>query len=293
MSKTKLSSPKIIARDYKGKPLRSFVDIKSQKDQGLEVNPPLNPKMGNLDEPKFLDPSFSPRKRKKRFKMKKVVKSPQSTSLISWPKTSSGSLVGGPWPSPPLDAPSPESLGSLDWWAQASLGGSSAFLLLLESLLSGQGHKASKDWVQFARLYREWERLYSEGSLTSAPTLNQVSHALGTSDSSLISYLQFGISSLSLAQAQVRLAMALPSVVAASAASAANIESGFQDRKLLMEASGLLTKSGPSVVINNSNNQTIAPAAVAPQALQNLADMIDSQIRDVEGEVLEGDFQDV
>lgn len=271
-----------LARTPEGTPLRDYTSIHDRRKQGLPVAPPLTPEVSLEPNPlEFQDPKRGPSPRRKRSP-KTLGASPEA-SLILWPTSESGSISGGPWPSPPIEAPAPESLGSLDWWAQASLGSSEEAIRLLESLISGQGLKAPQNLVRVAKIFREWQRQYSLGQLTQPPTLNQACQALGQNPSQIISFLQSGISSLALMQSQVRLALGTPRVVAAAVAAATDPAAGFQDRKLIFEATGLITKgSGPAVVINNSNNQIASPLATAPAILQNISDMIDADVREAE-----------
>lgn len=286
ISRRELPSHPILARTQDGLPIQSFVDAKEITLEGQPLAPPLNPKA-----PAATNRQLSQEK-DNRGTMSKPSTSRSAQGLIPWPVNSAGNLVGGPWPEPPADAPPPESLGSLDWWSTASLGSSNEAIKLLESLLSGQGSKAQAPLVRLAKLWRQWELDFTSGSIPYPPTLNQAAQALSLNPAQVISFLQSGISALALAQSQVRLALGMPQVVAAAVASATDNENGFQDRKLLFEASGLITKSGgPAVVINNSNTQTTQPLATTPAILQKLSDAIDADIR--EAEAVDGDFQDV
>ena len=286
ISRRELPSHPILARTQDGFPIQSFVDAKEITREGQPLAPPLNPKA-----PVATNRQLNQEK-DNRGTMSKPSTPRSAQGLIPWPVNSAGNLVGGPWPEPPADAPPPESLGSLDWWSTASLGSSNEAIKLLESLLSGQGSKAPAHLVRLAKLWRQWELDFTSGSIPYPPTLNQAAQALSLSPAQVISFLQSGISALALAQSQVRLALGMPQVVAAAVASATDNENGFQDRKLLFEASGLITKSGgPAVVIHNSNTQTTQPLATTPAILQKLSDAIDADIR--EAEAVDGDFQDV
>lgn len=275
----------VVARDGRGRPVRNVTDILPGLASGQGLGPPIHPEALPLAKPPAVaDPKNLPRRRRPR-------PAPAPQGLIPWPQNASGALVGGPWPAPPVSAPAPESLGSADWWATASVGSSEEAIRLLESLISGQGAKAPQQWIRVARLWREWQRQLVIGELDREPTLNQVLEALAIPTPTLISYLQSGITALAVAQSQVRLALGLPKVVSAAVASATDIENGFQDRRLLFDASGLTTKGGPAVVINNSNQQTVAPVATAPAVLQNLANMIDADVR--EAEAIDVEVEDV
>ena len=278
--------PPPLARTPDGNPLRDYTSIHERRQRNLPVAPPLTPEISLKPNPlEFQDP-----KRQKRPRRRLRSETPVE-GLIPWPIAETGAISGGPWPPPPAEALAPESLGSLDWWAQASLGSSEEAIRLLESLISGQGLKAPQNLVKVAKIFREWQRQYSLGQLTKPPTLNQACQALGQNPTQIISFLQSGISSLALMQSQVRLALGTPRVVAAAVAAATDPAAGFQDRKLIFEATGLITKgSGPAVVINNSNNQIASPLATAPAILQNISDMIDADVR--EAEAIDAEIED-
>lgn len=276
--------PPPLARTPDGTPLRDYTAIHERRQRNLPVAPPLTPEVSlEPNQLEFQDPKLQKRPRHRRSR--------PVEGLIPWPIAETGAISGGPWPSPPAEALAPEALGSLDWWAQASLGSSEEAIRLLESLISGQGLKAPQNLVRVAKIFREWQRQYSLGQLSQPPTLNQACQALGQNPTQIISFLQSGISSLALMQSQVRLALGTPRVVAAAVAAATDPATGFQDRKLIFEATGLITKgSGPAVVINNSNNQIASPLATAPAILQNISDMIDADVR--EAEAIDAEIED-
>lgn len=290
ISRRELPRHPILARTSDGYPIQAYSDAKRLTLEGQTLAPPLHPKSPAVNRREVTMEKDNKLTRVKKPRPKAAARQ----ALIPWPTNSLGNILGGPWPSPPADAPPPESLGSLDWWSTASLGSSEEAIRLLESLISGQGPKAPAPLVRLAKLWRQWELDFSSGSIPQPPTLNQAAQALALAPAQVISFLQSGISALALAQSQVRLALGMPQVVAAAVASATDNENGFQDRKLLFEASGLITKAGgPAVVINNSNTQTTQPLATTPAVLQNLADAIDADIREAESEAIDGDFEDV
>ena len=294
MKKFHSSDPneKVLGRSPDGDPITSYREAKELETGGVQLHPPIGPttppplRRREVERP--------PRKFRHRTGMSRSAQT-SGLSLISWPTTKSGSLIGGPWPSPPhpSQVPPPETLGSASWWATSTLGSEEQLILLAESLISGQGSRADSRWIKLCQLYREWERLYNLGDIPQLPSLNALIQTLDLPLGDLIPFLQSGIRHLSLSTAQVRLAVAAPQVVEAALRGAYDVESGFQDRKLLFEALGLTTRS-PLVAVNNSNSQTVVatgqPIAAQPKALQKLTNAIDIDMREseaVEGEIVE------
>lgn len=273
---------KVLARSPSGEPVTSYRELKELETSGLPLHPPISP----TDLPALSRKSVE-RKPGRIQKWNRPSSTRSSLGLIAWPTTRSGSLVGGPWPAPPhpSQVPPPESLGSASWWATSTLGSEEQLILMVESLISGQGSRADSRWIRLCQLYREWERLYNLGDLPQLPSLNALIHTLELPLGELIPFLQSGIRNLSLSTAQVRLAVAAPQVVEASLRGAYDVENGFQDRKLLFEALGLTTRS-PLVAVNNSNSQTVIatgqPVAAQPKALQKLSNAIDFDMREAE-----------
>lgn len=264
----------VLGRAEDGTPLTTYRELQEAHEQGNLVHPPINPDSGTHPSPSRELPART------------SIRSPKAPSDPGfWPRTRTGRVVGGPWPSPPSDAPTPETPGSGSWWATTTLGSEQALVSLVESLISGQGLRADRRWVQISRLYREWERGYEAGELPFPSSLNQVLHALDIPASDLVPFIQQGINQLAQSAAQVRMALGAGKIVDAAVQSASDIENGFQDRKLLFEALGLTTR-GPLVQVNQANNNTnniaMAPVAAQPKVLQHLTDVIDAEIREVE-----------
>ena len=263
----------VLGRGADGQPLTTYLEVQTALATGEEVSPPIHPLSGKLERP---DPT--PRGVRSGRRGRGAM-APTREAL--------------PFPAP-VPAPPPETPGSASWWATTTLGSEGRVIDTLEAIISGQGTRADRRWVQLTELFRHWEQQFLSGALPYPPTLNQAVATLSIPIDALIPFLQTNLTRLALTGAQVRMAMGADKLVGTALQSANDIENGFQDRKLLFEALGLTFRS-PLVQVNQANTTNIstAPVAAQPKALRNLSNTLDASIREAEGEIIDAEVVDV
>lgn len=187
-----------------------------------------------------------------------------------------------------LDAPPPETPGSVAWVAEAVFGGQRQFEDMLQSIVVGQGERGDYKWRQLVSLilkYRETNEPYN---------LNQLCLTSGISASEMLSFVGSGVREVQIAMTSLKASLAAPEVVDYALMAARDVEYGHKDRAMLLEMAGAKAGSGGGVNVNV--NQQVALKGgkedlIAPlRQFKGVAEEIDSSVRDnvVEGEIIDG-----
>lgn len=147
-------------------------------------------------------------------------------------------------------------VGTLDWIASAAYGGRDQMMELAWSLVSAQGRDADQRWRDFINLWLLWEDRRVEGVIEAheVPTLNQIAVALKLPVAEFVEWLATGIGEMTRLVARHRLAIETDGVVEAAVAYA-KMPDGHQDRKMLLQATGIVPSGGGGV--NVSVNQQV------------------------------------
>lgn len=156
------------------------------------------------------------------------------------------------YPPLPLKAPSEFVVGSLEWVASAAYGGKDQMMELAWSLAASQGPDCRADFREFIDAWLHYEEQYNEGKLEARATLNQVALALkgkfGAAE--FVEWLARGISHMCNLVARQKLALETEGIVQ-MAVEVAKTPDGHRDRKMLLEATGIV-QSGPAIQIQNN-----------------------------------------
>ncbi len=156
------------------------------------------------------------------------------------------------YPPLPLKAPGEFVVGSLEWVASAAYGGKDQMMELAWSLAASQGPECRADFREFIDAWLHYEEQHREGKLETRATLNQVALALkgkfGAAE--FVEWLARGISHMCNLVARQQLALETQGIVA-MAVEVARTPEGHRDRKMLLEAQGIVS-TGPAIQIQNT-----------------------------------------
>jgi len=182
------------------------------------------------------------------------------SNIINYPITKEGKIVskhqGLTKMKPRLDAPPANQPGSVDWTMTHLFGSTDSAMEMIESLVAGQGDNAEEKWVKVVILYRQWEMDYKDGKLDNPPTLNAVAHSLGFDSRDFITQLQTGIKLMMTSMVHTQAALAAPKVMQAVLARSQTID-GTKDSELALKIAGVIESGGPSIQINNTNQNAV------------------------------------
>lgn len=185
-----------------------------------------------------------------------------------------------------LEAPPPETPGSVAWVAEAVFGGQRQFEDMLQAIVVGQGAQGEHRWRDLVSVIL---RLRDSGT---DYNLNQLCLTLGISASELLSFVGQGVQEVQKGIAVMKASLAAPQVIAWSTAAAADLESGTKDREMLLKIAGVIPeKSGVNVNVNQQVGVKIGKEELlAPlRQFNGVATEIDSVLRDaVDGEIVDG-----
>ena len=145
-------------------------------------------------------------------------------------------------------------VGSLDWIATAAYGGREKMMELAWSLLAAEGQAADRRWRDMINLWLQWEERWKRGEMEYRPTLNQVVVALRLPVAEFVEWLAAGIGAISQLVARQKMAMELEGVIEATV-EYAKMPEGHQDRKMLLQAQGVVPTGGG---VNVNVNQQVA-----------------------------------
>ena len=184
-----------------------------------------------------------------------------------------------------LDAPPPETPGSVAWVAEAVFGGQRQFEDMLQSIVVGQGAQGDHRWRELMSVIL---RLRDSGT---DYNLNQLCSTLGLSASELLSFVGQGVQEVQKGIAAMKASLKAPEVIDWALVAAQDPENGTKDRQMLLTIAGVLQDKGG---VNVNVNQQVAMKVgkeelLAPlRQFSGVATEIDSALRDVvDGEVID------
>ena len=184
-----------------------------------------------------------------------------------------------------LDAPPPETPGSVAWVAEAVFGGQRQFEDMLQSIVVGQGAQGDHRWRELMSVIL---RLRDSGT---DYNLNQLCSTLGLSASELLSFVGQGVQEVQKGIAAMKASLKAPEVIDWTLMAAQDPENGTKDRQMLLTIAGVLQDKGG---VNVNVNQQVAMKVgkeelLAPlRQFSGVATEIDSALRDVvDGEVID------
>lgn len=192
-----------------------------------------------------------------------------------------------PLPAIQLDAPPPETPGSVAWVAEAVFGGQRQFEDMLQSIVVGQGAEGDYRWRQLVSTIlklRETNQPYN---------LNQLCQSLQIPAGMLLAFIGSAVREIQVSIAQMQASLAAPDVVGYALMAARDIEYGHKDRAMLLEMAGAKQGSGGGVNVNVQQNVAMKVGKedlIAPlRQFKGVAEEIDSSVRDniIEGEIVE------
>lgn len=192
-----------------------------------------------------------------------------------------------PLPAIQLDAPPPETPGSVAWVAEAVFGGQRQFEDMLQSIVVGQGAAGDHRWRQLVSSlirYREAGTNYN---------LNQVCLALGIPTGELLAFVGSGVREVQNALVGMQASLAASEVIQYSLMASRDVEYGFKDRQMILEIAGAKAGSGGGVNVNVQQNVAVKVGKedlIAPlRQFKGVAEEIDNTVR---GEVVDGELID-
>lgn len=184
-----------------------------------------------------------------------------------------------------LDAPPPETPGSVAWVAEAVFGGQRQFEDMLQSIVVGQGAQGDHRWRELMSVIL---RLRDSGT---DYNLNQLCSTLGLSASELLSFVGQGVQEVQKGIAAMKASLKAPEVIDWALVAAQDPENGTKDRQMLLTIAGVLQDKGG---VNVNVNQQVAMKVgkeelLAPlRQFNGVATEIDSALRDVvDAEIVE------
>ena len=184
-----------------------------------------------------------------------------------------------------LEAPPPETPGSVAWVAEAVFGGQCQFENMLQAIVVGQGAQGDHRWRDLVSVIL---RLRDSGT---DYNLNQLCLTLNLSASELLSFVGQGVQEVQKGIAVMKASLKAPEVIDWAVAAAQDPESGTKDRQMLLTIAGVLQdKGGVNVNVNQQVGVKIGKEELlAPlRQFNGVATEIDSVLRDaVDGEVVE------
>lgn len=192
-----------------------------------------------------------------------------------------------PLPQIQLDAPPPETPGSVAWVAEAVFGGQRAFEDMLQSIVVGQGDKGDHRWRQLVSIIL---KLRDTGE---AYNLNQLCQSINLPAEELLHFVGSGVAQVHRAMVGIKASLVAPEILDYAVMAARDVEYGHKDRAMLLEMAGAKVSGGGGVNVNV--NQQVALKVgkedlIAPlRQFKGVAEEIDSSVRDniVEGEIIE------
>jgi hypothetical protein len=196
-----------------------------------------------------------------------------------------------PLPAIQLDAPPPETPGSVAWVAEAVFGGQRQFEDMLQSIVVGQGANGDYKWRQ---LVSSILKLRESGTKYN---LNQLCQSLEIPAGTLLAFIGSAVREVQAGIAQLTASLAAPEVVSYALMAARDVEYGHKDRAMLLEMAGAKAGSGGGVNVNVQQNVAVKVGKedlIAPlRQFKGVAEEIDSSVRSqdnvVEGEIVDGD----
>lgn len=185
-----------------------------------------------------------------------------------------------------LEAPPPETPGSVAWVAEAVFGGQRQFEDMLQAIVVGQGAQGDHRWRDLVSVIL---RLRDSGT---DYNLNQLCLTLGLSSSELLSFVGQGVQEVQKGIAVMKASLKAPEVIDWAVAAAQDPESGTKDRQMLLTIAGVLQdKGGVNVNVNQQVGVKIGKEELLAPLRQfyGVATEIDSVLRDaVDGEIVDG-----
>lgn len=191
-----------------------------------------------------------------------------------------------PLPQIQLDAPPPETPGSVAWVAEAVFGGQRQFEDMLQSIVVGQGAAGDYKWRQLVSTILKLRDTGKEYNL------NQLCLTLGLSGQELLSFVGTGVREIQANIAGMKASLIAPEIVDYAAMAARDVEYGHKDRAMLLEMAGAKAGSGGGVNVNVQQNVALKVGKedlIAPlRQFKGVAEEIDSSVREVvDGEIVE------
>lgn len=184
-----------------------------------------------------------------------------------------------------LEAPPPETPGSVAWVAEAVFGGQRQFEDMLQSIVVGQGAQGDHRWRDLVSVIL---RLRDSGT---DYNLNQLCSTLGLSASELLSFVGQGVQEVQKGIAAMKASLKAPEVIDWALMAAQDPENGTKDRQMLLTIAGVLQdKGGVNVNVNQQVGVKIGKEELlAPlRQFNGVATEIDSALRDVvDAEIVE------
>lgn len=184
-----------------------------------------------------------------------------------------------------LEAPPPETPGSVAWVAEAVFGGQRQFEDMLQAIVVGQGAQGDHRWRELMSVIL---RLRDSGT---DYNLNQLCLTLGLSASELLSFVGQGVQEVQKGIAAMKASLKAPEVIDWALMAAQDPENGTKDRQMLLTIAGVLQdKGGVNVNVNQQVGVKVGKEELlAPlRQFNGVTTEIDSALRDaVDGEVVE------
>lgn len=202
------------------------------------------------------------------------------------------------YPPLPVKAPGEFVVGSLEWVASAAYGGKDQMMELAWSLAASQGGECRAEFREFIDAWLHYEQQYKDGLLEARATLNQIAVALKGkfSAAEFVEWLARGVSHMCNLVARQKLALETDGIIQ-MATQMAKTPDGFRDRKMLLEATGIVS-SGPAIQIQNNQvavgkvqmgarerEEMKTPLLKFRQTIEGVDDAVRGQV--VDGEVIE------
>lgn len=193
----------------------------------------------------------------------------------------------GKLPALVLEAPPPETPGSVAWVAEAVFGGQRQFEDMLTSIVVGQGAKGELRWRQFVSTILKLRETNQEYNL------NQLCLTLDVSARDLMALVGAGVKEVQAGIAVLKASLAAPEIIQYSLIASRDPEKGKGDREMLLKIAGVIEPSGPGVSVNVNQQVSMKVGKeelLAPlRQFQGVAEAIDNSVR---GEVIDGEIVD-
>lgn len=157
---------------------------------------------------------------------------------------------------PRLDAPPAGQPGSVDWTMTTLFGSRDEAIMMIESLVAGQGANADEKWIQFILLYRQWEIEFKRGDILEVPTFNQVCHALDFDAQTFINGVQIGLTDLMKGISKLKASIAAPKVVDRLVSMAQSDTADVKEIELALKVGGIIEEN-KGVNINVNQQQAV------------------------------------
>jgi hypothetical protein len=193
----------------------------------------------------------------------------------------------GKLPALVLEAPPPETPGSVAWVAEAVFGGQRQFEDMLTSIVVGQGAKGDPKWrhlVSVILKLREVGEIYN---------LNQLCMTLNITSQSLLEFIGTGVRTIQSHIATMKASLAAPDVINSALMASQDWEKGGKDREMLLKIAGVIEPSGSGVSVNVNQQVSMKVGKeelLAPlRQFQGVAEAIDNSVR---GEAIDGEIVD-